>query len=89
MDFQVTIQEGGSMEFETTGIYPRYIFFYSSELKRKWRFKLLGEEQSGILKLNKEPAFSYEFLDNTMCKIQVIGENKWHNIEHIITEMRD
>ena len=44
MDFHVTIQEGGSMEFERTGIYPRYILFYSSELKRNWRFKLFGQE---------------------------------------------
>tara|TARA_R110000764_G_scaffold235326_1_gene329796 strand:- start:6922 stop:7191 length:270 start_codon:yes stop_codon:yes gene_type:complete len=89
MDFHVTIQEGGSMEFERTGIYPRYILFYSSELKRNWRFKLFGQEQSGILKLKKEPAFRYKLSANTMCKIQAIGENEWHNIDYIMTEMRD
>ncbi|MBA6316878.1 hypothetical protein [Cellulophaga baltica] len=89
MDIGITILKGGSREFEKTGVYPRYILFYSSELKRNWRFKLLGEEQSGVLKINKEPAFKYEFSENSGCRIQAIGENEWHYVVSIRTEMRD
>ncbi|CAM3358623.1 hypothetical protein [Zobellia roscoffensis] len=89
MNIGVTIQEGGSREFEKTGVYPRYILFSSGELRRNWRFKLLGEEQSGVLKINKEPAFRYEFFKDSGCRIQAVGENEWHYIDSIMTEMRD
>lgn len=48
MDFQVTIQEGGFIEFERKGVYPRYILFNSIKLIRTWRFKLQVESQSGL-----------------------------------------
>lgn len=42
-----------------------------------------------VLNAKKGSTFKYVFSKDSMCKIQAIGENKWHNIESIITEMRD
>ncbi len=91
MDFEVTFQQGGFIEFEETGIYPRHILFYSRKLKRNWRFKMIGETQSGVLKLNKISAYRYVFSTDLSCKIQAIGEgdSEWYEPEYIVNEMRD
>tara|TARA_R110000744_G_scaffold290016_1_gene400812 strand:- start:3789 stop:4022 length:234 start_codon:yes stop_codon:yes gene_type:complete len=76
MDIGLTIQEGDCYEFEKTGIYPRYLLFYSKKLKKRWRFKLKGESQSGVLNVNKIPVFKYIFSNESICQIQAIGENE-------------
>jgi hypothetical protein len=91
IDIEVTIQDGGILEFEKTGIYPMYLLFYSKSLRRVWRFKQHGEEQNGVLKVNGKVTFNY-FFDGFGCKMQSLQDgaitDEWE-IELIKVEMRD
>jgi hypothetical protein len=90
-DITLTIQKGGSIAFEKTGIYPEFLLFHSAKLKRSWRFKQTKDTQNGVLKLNGQIAFHY-FFDGLVCKMHilidgVVGE-EWE-IEGIVLELRD
>jgi len=87
----LTVQSGGMLEFEKTGIYPEYLLFHSTQLRRTWRFKQTNEIQNGVLKVNGQIAFHY-FFDGNDCKMQTITDGvvtaDWE-IEMIITQMLD
>jgi hypothetical protein len=90
-DIKLTIQSGGYLEFEKTGIIPRFLVFHSRGLLRTWRLKLKEDSQNGVLKVNSQVAFYY-FFDGLGCKMQsvtdgVVGE-EWE-IEEILMELRD
>lgn len=91
MDIKLTIQKGGFIAFEKTGIYPEFLLFHSAALKRSWRFKHVKEIQDGFLKVNGQIAFHY-FFDGLGCKIQSVNNgivtSEW-DIEDIMMEMRD
>lgn len=90
-DITLTIQSGGMIEFEKTGIYPEFLLFHSAQLRRTWRFKQVNEIQNGVLKVNGQIAFHY-FFDGMGCKMQTITNGfitaDWE-IEMIRMEMRD
>jgi hypothetical protein len=90
-DITLSMQSGGMLEFEKTGIYPEYLLFHSRELRRIWRFKQLKEIQNGVLKVNGQIAFRY-FLYESGCKMQTVTDGvitKNWEIEMIRMEMRD
>lgn len=90
-DITLTIQSGGMIAFEKTGVYPEFLVFYSRRLRRSWRFKKVKEIQNGILKVNGEITFNY-FFDGLGCRMQSIKDGivteDWE-IEMIKMEMRD
>jgi hypothetical protein len=90
-DFKLTIQTGGSLLFEKTGVVPEFLIFSSAKLNRTWRLKLKKKEQNGILKVNGQIAFYY-FFDGLICKIKTINDGKvtkeW-KIEEIIMALSD
>lgn len=90
-DITLSIQSGGMLEFEKTGIYPEYLLFHSLRLRRTWRFKQLGEIQNGVLKVNGQIAFRY-FLFESGCKMQTVTDgvviDEW-KVAGIKMEMRD
>jgi hypothetical protein len=91
MDFTLSIQQGGFIAFEKTGIYPEFLVFHSAKLRRTWRFKQTNETQNGVLKVRGQIGFYY-FFDGTGCKMQSVidgvGTDEWW-INKIIIEMRD
>lgn len=91
-DIQVTLQQGGMIEFEKTGIFPEYLIFHSPSLKISWRFKLASNPQKGTLKVKGVKTFGYEFFDNG-CKLRKVENgvpvSPWHEVEEMIVEMCD
>ena len=90
-DIKLTVQSGGCLEFEKTGIMPRFLVFNSQELRRTWRLILKDDKQNGVLKINRKIVLHY-FFDDLGCRMQnvtdgAVGE-KWE-IEEILIEMRD
>lgn len=90
-DIKLSIQSGGIIEFDKTGIIPFYLVFHSRELNRTWRFKLKEDKQNGVLKVNGRIAFHY-FFDEMGCKIQTVTDkvviDEWE-IKEIVMELRD
>jgi hypothetical protein len=90
-DITLTIQRGGMIAFEKTGVYPEFLVFNCKSLKRTWRVKLKDDKQQGILKRNGVVAFTY-FFDGLGCKMENVVNGvvvqDW-NIEEIVMEMRD
>ena len=90
-DIKLTIQLGGSLVFEKTGIRPEFLIFHSAQLRRTWRLKLKEDKQNGVLKVSGQIAFSY-FFDGLGCKMQSVNvgviTGEWE-IEEIVLEMRD
>jgi hypothetical protein len=90
-DITLSIQSGGMLEFEKTGIYPEYLLFHSPKLRRTWRFKQLNDIQNGVLKVNGLIAFHY-FYDVLGCKMQTVTDgvviDEWE-VAGIKMEMRD
>jgi hypothetical protein len=90
-DISLSIQSGGMIEFEKTGVYPEYLLFHSPKLRRTWRFKQTSEVQNGVLKVNGQIAFHY-FFDESGCKIQTVTDgvviDDWR-VAMIKMEMRD
>ena len=70
-DLELTIQQGGMIEFEKTGVYPEFLIFNSSQLRRTWRFKKKNKIQNGVLKVNGQIVFHY-FFDGLGCKTQIV-----------------
>jgi len=91
LDIKLTIQSGGSLVFEKTGILTEFLIFHSKQLRRTWRLKLREDKQKGVLKVNGQIAFHY-FFDGLGCKIHSVTEGvvtgEWE-IEEIMLEMRD
>jgi len=90
-DIRLSIQSGGILEYEKTGIYPEYLLFHSPKLRRTWRFKQLKEIQNDALKVNGQITFSY-FFDESGCKMQTVTDgvviDEWE-VAGIKMEMRD
>lgn len=90
-DIKLSIQSGGMIAFEKTGITPQFLVFHSRKLRRTWRLKLKKDTQNGVLKVNGLIAFHY-FFDGLGCKIQSITDGivsaEWE-IEEILMELRD
>jgi hypothetical protein len=73
-DLTVKREQGGMSEFEKTGIYPDYVIFYSAKLKKRWKQKVIKENQKGQVKSNGTVFFNYEFSENG-CRVQFIRKN--------------
>jgi hypothetical protein len=90
-DINLTIQKGGFITFEKTGIYPEFLIFNSLQLHRTWRLKLKEEKQNGVLKVNGQIAFKYYF-DGMGCKMLSLTNgvviDEW-KIGEILMEIRD
>ena len=90
-DISLTIQSGGMIAFEKTGISPEFLVFHSRELGRTWRQKMKGDMQNGVLKVNGQKAFHY-FFGGLGCRMQSLTDGvvkeDWE-IEIIKMEMRD
>lgn len=90
-DITLSIQSGGSLVFEKTGILPNFLLFHSRSLKKTWRLKLKGKQQNGVLKVNGQITFHY-FFDGLGCKMQTIKEgivSAELEIEEITMVLRD
>lgn len=89
-DITLTIQRGGSIAFEKTGIYPEFLLYHSAKLKRSWRFKQTKDTQNGVLKVNGQIAFHY-FFDGFGCKMQSVTNGvviaEW-DIEEILIQLQ-
>ena len=85
-DLTVIREQGGMREFIKTGIYPDYVVFYSAKLKKRWRQKVVKENQNGHVKSNGIVIFKYELSDNG-CRVHFILENttnsNWINLDVI------
>lgn len=90
-DITLTIQKGGHIAYEKTGVYPEFLLFHSYKLKRTWRFKQTKDTQNGVLKVNGQIAFHY-FFDDLGCKMQSVNNgvvtSVW-DIEEVLMELRD
>jgi hypothetical protein len=90
-DITLTIQRGGMIAFEKTGVYPEFLVFNSKSLKRTWRVKLKDNKQHGVLKVNGQIAFHY-FFDDLGCKMESVVDGvvseEW-DIEEFVMEIRD
>jgi hypothetical protein len=60
----VSREQGGFREFEKTGLYPDYLVFKSSLLKKIWRQRVKSEKQIGVIKSKGCPLFNYELTPN-------------------------
>nr|WP_315213563.1 hypothetical protein [uncultured Flavobacterium sp.] len=70
-DITFTVQRGGHVAYEKTGIYPDFLRLHSAKHKRSWRFKQTKDTQNGVLKVNGQVAFYYSF-DGFGCKMQSV-----------------
>ncbi|MBM3403170.1 MAG: hypothetical protein FJY21_12855 [Bacteroidetes bacterium] len=90
-DLIVTREQGGMREFSKTGVYPDYVVFYSGKLKKRWKQKVIKENQKGQVKSEGIVFFNYELSDNG-CRVLFVGENtpnsEWINLD-LITIMFD
>ena len=90
-DITLTIQSGGMIAFEKTGVYPVYLLFHSPQLRNTWRFRHINETQNGVMKVKGKVAFNY-FFDGIGCKIQSVTNgviiDAWE-IDEILLEKRD
>ncbi|KGO87887.1 hypothetical protein [Flavobacterium suncheonense] len=88
---KLTLQSGGSIDFEKTGVLPEFLIFNSPDLRRTWRVKLKENKQQGMLKVHGQVAFYYIF-DGLVCKMQSVNNgvvtSEW-DIEEYVMEMRD
>ncbi len=90
-DIRLSIQSGGMIAFEKTGVLPRFLLFQSLSLHRTWRLKLKEDTQNGVLHVNGQVAFHY-FFDGVGCKMQSLtggAITKELDIEEILAELRD
>ena len=80
----VSREQGGFKEFEKTGIYPDYLVFKSSLLKKTWKQRVKSEKQNGVIKSNGSPLFNYELTSNRF-RLKYIDpegkQSKWVNKE--------
>jgi hypothetical protein len=58
----ISREKGGMFEFEKTGIYPDYLVFKSSFLKKTWRQKVKSETQKGTIKSNGFIILHYQLI---------------------------
>ena len=90
-DLTVKREQGGMREFEKTGVYPDYVVFFSGKFKKRWKQKIIKENQKGQVKSKGIVIFNYEFSDNG-CRVQFVRENApnsdWINLD-VITIMFD
>ena len=84
----ISREKGGMFEFEKTGIYPDYLVFKSSFLKKSWRQKVKSETQKGTIRSNGINLFQYQ-LTRSGIKIRYVYPNgrytKWVIKDYIIT----
>jgi hypothetical protein len=87
----VSREKGGMLEFEKTGIYPDYLIFKSSFLKKSWRQRFKSEAQKGTIRSNGIILFHYQ-LTRSGIKLRYVDPDgtytKWLIKDYIIT-MRD
>ncbi len=90
-DFLLTIQSGGIIIFEKTGVLPQFLIFNSKSLQRTWRVTLQADQQQGVILMNGVVAYTY-FFDGLRCKMQSVVDGvvieEWE-IDEIGMEMRD
>ena len=90
--FNVTIQRGGMLKFETTGIYPEYLLFNLPGTKRNWRIRIKEKPQEEVLKSKGKIVYHYSF-DGDSCKNRTVKEDgslsNWKEPEVMYTEIRD
>jgi hypothetical protein len=60
----VSREQGGFKEFEKTGIYPDYLVFKSSLLKKTWKHRVKSDKQIGVIKSKGFLLFNYELTPN-------------------------
>ncbi len=92
MALSITIQKGGMLEFERTGIYPEYLLFNLPGTKRNWRIRIKEKPQEGVLKSKGKIVCHYNY-DGDACKTRTVKEDGslscWVEPEVMFTEMRD
>jgi hypothetical protein len=59
MPLHITYIQGGMMEFQKTGIYPRRLTIFDGDCNRTWRRKITAENCEGKLKIGKTIIYSY------------------------------
>ena len=65
----VEYSKGGMMEMMRTGVYPKYLCFYSHKFKRRWEHKVKGGAKKGNLKNKGEIIYQYSFDEENGCKV--------------------
>lgn len=92
MPLKITHIQGGTREFERTGIYPNYLFFYLTDTRQKWRVNIKQSPQEGSLKSKGKVVFEYTF-DENFCKYREVGDDgsfsEWLEDEGMVTQMWD
>jgi len=91
MDLVIQKIKGVMHEYQQTGIYPNYLEFYSTSLKKTWRHKLKSETKSGDLILHGKIIFKYVYSDR-ICNVQKVVNDtlspEWIEVE-VMTVMND
>ena len=91
MDLVIQKIKGVMHEYQQTGIYPNYLEFYSTSLKKTWKHKLKSETKSGELILQGKIVYKYIYSD-CFCKVQEvindIPSHVWIEVE-VMTVMSD
>lgn len=92
MSLEITFQQGGTREFQRTGIYPEYLLFNLVGNIQHWRVKLKNKSQNGVLKSQGIVVYEYSF-DKQWCRYRKVNDDgsysKWMEPEIMNTEMRD
>lgn len=91
-DITLTIQKGGMLEFEKTGVYPEYLIFHSHKLEKTWRIRQRHEHQTGVLKSRGEVIYNYK-KRGQICKIQSVENgvpvSDWFEVDNVMFMMCD
>lgn len=92
MELEITVQQGGMLEFEQTGIYPEYLLFNLPRSRQNWRIRIKGKPQEGVLKSKGKIVYHYEY-DGDVCKTRTVNEDgslsNWMEPEIMNIEIRD
>ena len=92
MNLEITHIQGGTREFERTGIYPNYLIFYLTGTRQKWKVNIKQNPQEGYLKSKGKVVFEYHF-DDSVCKYRKVQDDgsisDWMEPEGMVFQMRD
>ena len=74
MAFQIKYRQGGMLEFEKTGIYPRKLYVYDPNLNKRWSRKISEDKNSGELKIGNKIIYQY-FVDIDLNEVRIFDDN--------------
>ena len=74
MALQIKYRQGGMVEFEKTGIYPRKLLVYDPNLNKRWSRKISEVKNSGELKVGNKIIYKY-FINIDLDEVKIFDDN--------------